>query len=73
MRPVTYAERRAIIGAFTPLIDYLENSDSVPGDQIVSHILESFDAEGEFVVWEKALDQRSTDFLIETHWEHESK
>ncbi len=58
----TYAERRQIISmAFTPLIEHLEDRRAMPGDQIASDALESFDTEGVYQVWSKALARRSTD------------
>jgi hypothetical protein len=56
----TYADRRQIIGAaFTPLMDYLENS--APGDKLSSDLLETFDADGVHAVWAKAIGRRTTD------------
>jgi hypothetical protein len=58
----TYAERRVIIGAgFTPIMDHLEGKGKAPGDKLVSDALETFDAEGVHVVWNKALSRRSSD------------
>ena len=58
----TYAERRTIIReAFTPLSDYLENTDSAPGDMNMSSTLQSFDAQGVHQIWSKALERRNTD------------
>lgn len=58
----TYAERRQIIGAaFTPLMDYLEDRSSAPGDKLASDLLETFDADGVHAVWAKAIGRRTTD------------
>jgi hypothetical protein len=58
----TYAERRLIISnAFTPLIEFLEGKNNVPGDATVSEVLETFDPEGVHAVWSKALDRRNAD------------
>lgn len=58
----TYGARRRIISnAFNPLMDRLEGLDRAPSDSVVSDVLESFDAEGVFAVWSKALDRRATD------------
>jgi Abortive infection C-terminus len=57
-----YAERRQVISAaFTPLIDFLEAKNVVPGDAAVSEVLETFDPEGVHSVWNKAMDRRNTD------------
>lgn len=57
-----YAERREFISeAFTPLIEHLEGRHRAPGDHVTSDALETFDAEGVHVVWNKALVRRSTD------------
>lgn len=58
----TYAERRQIIsGAFTPLIDRLEELDRAPSDGTVTEALSSFDVEGVHAVWDKALARRTSD------------
>ncbi|MGV2102912.1 abortive infection family protein [Rhizobium sp. 21-4511-3d] len=58
----TYAERRKIISeAFTPLMDHLEGRKNAPGDAEMSDALETFDAEGVHVVWNKALSRRTSD------------
>ena len=57
-----YAERREFISqAFTPLIEHLERINRAPGDAVTSDALESFDAEGVHVVWNKALARRHAD------------
>ena len=58
----SYAERRQIItDAFTPLMDHLEGLNSAPGDQDLSATLETFNGDGVYAVWTKALDRRTTD------------
>lgn len=58
----TYAGRRKIIAdAFTPLVDYLEGVGRVPSDAVASDALQSFDAEGVYAVWLKALERRDAD------------
>lgn len=58
----TYAERRRIISAaFTPLMDHLEGREKAPGDDNTSNALETFDAEGVHMVWNKALARRTSD------------
>ncbi|QIE43950.1 abortive infection family protein (plasmid) [Rhodobacteraceae bacterium SC52] len=58
----SYAERREIISrAFTPLLDFLEGRNRAPADQVSSSVLQSFDADGVHVVWEKALERRTSD------------
>lgn len=58
----TYAGRREILGmAFTPLMDYLEGRNAVPGDKVASDALETFDADGVHAVWCKAIARRDTD------------
>jgi len=57
-----WAGRRQFISeSFTPVMDYLEGTHRKPGDKIVSDTLESFDAEGVHLIWEKALARRTTD------------
>lgn len=58
----TYAERRQIIcGAFNSLIDRLEGFGEAPGDAVVSDTLQTFDPDGVYAVWSKALARRTTD------------
>lgn len=58
----TYADRRMIISqAFTPLVEYLEGRNKVPGDSVVSEALATFDADGVHAVWSKALSRRASD------------
>ncbi|MXY41727.1 MAG: abortive infection family protein [Rhodospirillaceae bacterium] len=58
----SYAERRQIISAaFTQLLDHLEGRGGVPGDEVVSGGLETFDPEGVHALWVKALERRTTD------------
>lgn len=58
----TYADRRRIISeAFTPLMDHLEGQNTAPSDKVASDTLETFDAEGVHIIWEKALARRHTD------------
>lgn len=58
----TYAKRRKIISeGFTPLMDHLEGREKAPGDANMSDALETFDAEGVHVVWNKALARRASD------------
>lgn len=58
----SYADRRLLISqAFTPLVEYLEGKNKAPSDKVVSDALETFDAEGVHIVWNKALDSRVSD------------
>jgi len=57
-----YQGRRAhIYGAFRPLLDFLEGGGRTPADATISDALQSFDAAGIHVVWEKALARRQAD------------
>jgi hypothetical protein len=58
----TYAERRQYIwDEFRPLLDYLEHPNRAPADNLVTGVLEKFDAEHVGAAWKKALDRRNTD------------
>lgn len=58
----TYAERRQYIwDEFRPLLDHLENPNRAPADNLVTRVLEKFDAEHVGAAWKKALDRRTTD------------
>lgn len=58
----TYRERRRLITvAFTPLIDHLESKHTSPVDAAASDALRSFDPEGVYAVWAKALERRNSD------------
>ena len=47
--------------AMTPLFQYLEGANKTPVDNVVSDVLQKFDAEGVHAVWEKALARRHND------------
>jgi hypothetical protein len=58
----TYAERRQLISqAFTRLADRLEGTNRTPLDDVAGDALASFDAEGVYAVWTKALERRAAD------------
>lgn len=58
----TYAERREIISkAFTPMIDFLETSNALPGDKVTSDALEIFDVDSVHAIWSKAIERRVDD------------
>jgi len=58
----SYAERRQIISeAFTPLMDHLEGVNNAPSDKVASAALQTFDLDGVYAVWDKALSRRNTD------------
>lgn len=58
----TYAERREFIRSeFTQLIEHLEGRNSLPVDAVSSTSLKSFDSKGVLVVWDKAIDRRTSD------------
>jgi hypothetical protein len=58
----TYAERRQYIwDEFRPLLDHLENPNRAPADNLVTGVLEKFDAEHVGAAWKKALDRRTAD------------
>lgn len=58
----TYEERRGIIRAgFTPIMDHVEGRARAPGDVATSDALQSFDADGVYAVWAKAMARRKTD------------
>ena len=58
----TYAGRRKLLGeAFTPVMDNLEGRGRAPGDATISDALASFDAEGVYAIWAKALVRRVRD------------
>lgn len=50
-----------IDAAFDPMFRLLEGLDHAPSDTIASDVLQTFDADGVYAVWLKALDRRSTD------------
>ena len=57
-----YAGRREHIwNGFGPLLQHLERSGSVPADEMVSDVLDKFDAEHVQAAWSKALNRRTTD------------
>jgi len=57
-----YAGRREHIWeGFRPLMEHLERVDSAPADEMVSTVLERFDAEHVQAAWAKALQRRTTD------------
>lgn len=47
--------------AFSPLLDYIENTNAAPSDAEVSHVLSKYNAEGVQAAWAKALERRSSD------------
>ncbi len=58
----TYADRRNFIyDKFKPLLDYLENSNSVPSELSIDSILKKFDSQSIHSVWQRALERKSTD------------
>lgn len=58
----SYRERHEIISkAFTPLMDFLEERNTTPGDKVASDALETFDVDGVHAVWGKAIARRNTD------------
>lgn len=58
----TYAERREYIySEFSPLLDFLEQTQASPSDPSISDGLRRFDEENVHAIWEKALDRRTTD------------
>jgi uncharacterized protein YfkK (UPF0435 family) len=58
----TYALRRLFIAdAFNSLVEWVGHRTGMPGDEIVSTALETFDAEGVNAVWRKALTRRISD------------
>ena len=50
-----------IYEAFGPMFRLLEDVDYAPSDSIASDVLQTFDADGVYGVWLKALDRRSSD------------
>ncbi|MGB9192001.1 abortive phage resistance protein [Acinetobacter sp. ANC 4218] len=57
-----YAERRNYIYIeFHPLLEYLENSDSVPSDQIIANVIKNLDSSYIHTTWSKALERRTVD------------
>jgi hypothetical protein len=58
----TYAERRSYLwDEFRPLLETLERGGLSPSDQIVSVVIEKFDAANIQAAWSKALDRRASD------------
>jgi len=58
----TYAERREFIyKAFTPLLDYLEESQDSPANEQISNSLKEFSESGVSVVWQRAMERRTDD------------
>lgn len=58
----TYAGRRDIISrAFAPLMDFLEGHNTTPGDKVASDALETFDVDGVYAVWSKAISRQKAD------------
>ena len=53
--------RRHINEAFAPLLEHLEEGNSVPSDADVSNVLSKYDGEGVQSAWAKALKRRSSD------------
>lgn len=57
-----YAGRREYIwDGFRPLIQHLERGGTAPADEVVSDVLEKFDAEHVQAAWSKSLQRRTTD------------
>jgi len=58
----SYAERRTFIWSeFAPLLEFLESSGKVPTDHTVAEVLSRFNLESVHIVWEKALERRTSD------------
>ena len=58
----TYAERRTYLwDEFRPMLDLLERGGTTPSDQVVSVVIEKFDAANVQAAWSKALDRRASD------------
>lgn len=53
--------RMLIAEGFAPLFDHLEGKGRSPSDDVVSTVLEAFDANSVHTVWIKALARRTTD------------
>lgn len=57
-----YAGRREHIWTmFAPLLEHLEGNDRAPADQLLTSVLEEYDAKHVRDAWTKALDRRATD------------
>lgn len=55
----TYQERRTYISKeFEPLLEYLENRTKSPADAAIRGVLSSFNEEGVYRAWQRALDRR---------------
>jgi hypothetical protein len=62
LRFATYAERReCIYSEFSPLLDFLEQTQASPSDPSISDRLRRFDEENVHAVWAKAIARRATD------------
>lgn len=58
----SYAERREYIWkAFNPLLDFLEFKQNHPFEKAISDYLYTFDSDGIYYAWTKALDRRMQD------------
>ena len=58
----SYAERRTFIWSeFAPLLEFLESGGKVPTDHTVAEVLSRFDLVSVHIVWEKALERRTSD------------
>jgi hypothetical protein len=58
----TYQDRRNFIWSeFSPLMDLLEGRNNKPSDTTISEVLKSFDEDGIYAIWAKALERRKTD------------
>lgn len=57
-----YAERRKFVwDSFRPMFERIEETSSVPSDQSVSEILQTFDPESIHRIWLRAMDRRDAD------------
>lgn len=57
-----YAERRKFVwDSFRPMLERIEETGSVPSDQNVSGVLQTFDPESIHQIWLRAMDRRDAD------------